>query len=62
MSNITDTKIDQIVDELVVDDAVAAQLKNKLHGQIEHMSDWGAQTQNPDIGDTADDLWDNLPI
>lgn len=58
----TDTKIDQIVDDLVVDDVVAKQLKTKLHEQIDPRSGEITQAQPQDDDDAGDDLWDNIPV
>ncbi|MEM5477222.1 hypothetical protein [Pacificibacter sp. AS14] len=62
MSNKTDAKIDQIIDELVVNDVVAEKLKSKLHEQNGHLSGGFSQTQNSDGGDSEEDLWDNIPV
>ncbi|MBU2867185.1 hypothetical protein [Pacificibacter marinus] len=58
----TDTKIDQIVDEFVVDDVIATQLKSKLHEQIEPKPDEITQAQAQDDDDAGDDFWDNIPV
>lgn len=62
MSKETGAKIDKIVDDLVVDDAVARKLKTKLHAQIDAKSSSAAVRDTADEDTAADDLWDNLPI
>ncbi|MFT6426058.1 MAG: hypothetical protein ACJAYH_002838 [Celeribacter sp.] len=62
MSKDTDAKIDQIVDELVTDDAVADQLKSKLHKQIDAKSQTHFTAKSQENDDSDDDMWDNIPV
>lgn len=62
MSKETDTKIDQIVDGLVVDDAVAKRLKSQLHEQIDPKSSSLSTPEDRASRGEDDDLWDNVPI
>lgn len=66
MSKDSDAKIDQIVDELVADDAVAQELKSKLHQEVDQQEKvYSAPTDaaaDADASDEDDDLWDNIPV
>lgn len=65
MTKKTDMEIDQIVDDLVRDEATAKALKSKLHDD-ETQAKATTQVTSPyaraDAGEDDDDLWDNLPV
>lgn len=55
-------KVDQIIDELVEDEAIKAELRSKIHAQNAPKSTAHPQSQTQETSDTSEDLWDNLPI
>lgn len=62
MSKDSDAKIDQIVDELVADDAVAQELKSKLHQEVDQQSKVYSAPKDTGASEDDDDLWDNIPV
>ncbi|SDW15302.1 hypothetical protein [Celeribacter indicus] len=59
----TEMEIDRIVDELVVDEATATELKSRLRKSLaEEDADYTGPALVASDGEAAEELWDNMPV
>jgi hypothetical protein len=62
MSKESNRKGEQIKDDLAADDVVAVLMQSKVHKPIAQTSGISPQPKGRASDDTAEDLWDNVPI